>query len=454
MDIGAALKQQMLGVLIDALGKPASGAAQSAVPAALKDLPPGAALSATVVSVRPDGRLVLQIKGQTAPPALLQAEIRGAAVPEAARQPGTVLQLKVETAGQTPRLSFVAVDSPPAPQASNAAPQASAPATAAVRNAAPLGNIRPASISPQLAPDPVTHVIARAATQAAAHQGSAAPLYADLAALTARPDNDLPRPLVALAQALLASRLDGERPIGADDLRQAVARSGILQEASLARGEPAPLDTKALLTSLRDMLRGDGHPAPHPADAEPPRRDGAVSAQKPVQAQIAAETDPKAIVATLAREADHAVERLKLHQIASLPEQRAAGPDHIRPQQLNFELPIAFGQQTAMAGFRIEREKRRNREHSQPVDVWGVRFAIDADVLGPVHAHVRLTGDKVSVSLWAEDAATRSAFTAAMPMLEAALADNALDIGDLMIFAGRPAEPARPAAGHFLDRTS
>jgi hypothetical protein len=450
MDIVAAIQQQMLGVLIEALGKPSASAGQNtnAPVAAPLDLSAGETITATVAAVKPDGSLVLNIKGQP-----VQAEIRGSILPEAARQAGATIQLKVETAGQTPRLAFVTVEAQTAPLVQPSATTAPLTPAQSVR----ITNPAQAPLTPP--PDPVTAAVNRATTEAAAKQGSAAPLYADLAALASRPEAALPRPIIALAQAILASRLDGERPVTAGDLKQAIEQTGIAHEASLARGAPALLDAKVLLTTLRDLLRNDAQRfTPPTPDAEPPRRDGAVLAQRATTPLLAVETDPKVITTTLAREADQAVERLKLHQIASLPEQRVNDP--ARVQQLSFELPVAFGQQTAMAGFRIEREKRRAKEaNGQPVDIWGVRFAIDADVLGPVHAHVRLSGQTISVSLWAEDALTHRAFVAAIPMLEAALADNALEIGDLVVFPGRPTEPKRTAhghapQGHFLDRSS
>jgi Flagellar hook-length control protein FliK len=450
MDIVAAIQQQMLGVLIDALGKPSASAGQNtnAPVAAPLGLSAGETINATVATVKPDGGLVLNIKGQP-----VQAEIKGSTLPEAARQPGATIQLKVETTGQTPRLAFIAAEAPTATSVQTSATAAPFTHAQSVR----ITNPAQASLAPP--PDPVTAAVNRATTEAAAKQGSAAPLYADLAALVLRPEATLPRPIVALAQAILASRLDGDRPVTAGDLKQAIAQTGIAHEASLARGEPAVLDAKTLLTTLRDLVRNDAPRfTPPTPDTEPPRRDGAVLAQKATVPLLATETDPKVITTTLAREADQAVERLKLHQIASLPEPRINDP--ARVQQLSFELPIALGHQTAMAGFRIEREKRRAKEaNGQPVDIWGVRFAIDADVLGPVHAHVRLSGLTISVSLWAEDTLTHRAFVAAIPMLEAALSDNALEIGDLMVFPGRPADPKRAAQGqtlqgHFLDRSS
>jgi hypothetical protein len=443
MDPVAAIKQQMLAVLIDALGKPSTASGQAtttpgATPA--NSLAAGETVSATVTAAKANGDLVLTMKGQ-----VVLAQLSGSELPPGARMVGATIQLKVETAGTPPRLSLVGAEPP--------------------RTAAfPASPITPNTTTPDLAvrivgsnaqADPLASAIAQTTAEAASRQGSAAPLYANLADLTARADAPLPRPIAVLAEAILGQRIDGEKPVTADHIRQAVAQSGLLQESATARGAPPPLDAKALLSTLKELLRSDAPRfLPSGPDAEPPRFDSPVTAQKAVAASLAGEKDPALIAGTLSREADQAIERVKLHQIASLPDQRPVPGDLTRPHQLSFEIPIAFAQQTAMAGFRIEREKRRKAESGQPIDIWGVRFAIDADGIGPVHAHVRLAGQTVSVSLWAEDKATHGAFLASIPLLEAALADSALDIGDVAIFAGRPAEPRRAAAGRFLDRST
>ena len=465
MSISAAIKTQLLGVLLDALATPvASGQSaygQKAAGTGLANLGTNETLTATVQGVKPDGRLILTIKGQT-----IEADVKDTLLPETARLPGARLQLRVETLGETLRLAFVGLASSPgltnssgvAQLASGPSPAGQNPATPALESLAGLTTVRivNGTAAPQLsstaAPvNPVTVIISRATVEAASRQGSAAPLYADLAALANRTDAPLPRPIATIVQTLLANRLDGEASITAADLKQAIARSGVFQE-------PNALDAKALLTALRDTLRGDSirNPALPASDSEPPRRDGAVAAQRPVAALLAREADPQIISSTIAREADRAVERLTLHQIASLPDpQKPLTSEGARPQQLSFELPIALAQQqTALAGFRIEREKRRTKEANQSVDVWGVRFAIDADVLGPVHAHLRLAGPRISVSLWAEDATTHAAFVASIPLLEATLAENALEIGEVRVFPGRPAEPRPAMSGHFLDRRS
>ena len=442
MDIVTAIKTQMLGQLIEAFGKPSSGVPSST--AASLALTVGETLTARVVAQNADGTLTLRLKEQ-----LVTADVRGSTLPSAGKDVGANILLKVETAGSTPRFSFVAVDKH---NIGTAAETRVAPiATAAIR----IVNA-PTAPPPNGAPlNPATEVLARATTQAATRQGSAAPLYADLAAITARSDIALPKPLERLATLILGNRLQGDTPITADGLKQAIAQSGIFQEAQLARGAFSPLDSKTLLLSLRDLLKSENAPTVNNAStSEPPRRDGVLASQKAVQPTLATESDPKVIASTLARETDQAVERLKLHQMASLPDQRLASNDQPRPQQLNFELPIVLAQNTAMAGFRIERDKNRTGQNGQGIDCWGVRFAVDADMLGPVHAHVRLTGHTISVSLWAEQPDTHRALVQAIPQLEAALSQNALDIGELSVFPGKPTETKRASNGHFLDRRS
>jgi len=498
MEIGAAIKQQMLSVLIDALGQPganAPGASKPAGspatsptsgrdPASLLALPVGARIAATVAAVTPQGGIMLKVGDQ-----LIRADASAGELPAQARRPGASLVLRVETTGSVPRLSIQAVESPaPGARPATLTPGAAPPASAALPIVQPAviataPPVLPSAASPAAPPeadivefplptpvrdssapergaatrgppaDPaiLASVLRSAAASAAPRQGSAAPLFADLAALAARGDAPLPRAAEVIAQALLRSRLDGERPATPEAIKEAVGRFAVSAEAVAARGEPPALDFKSLILTLRALLpESDRRAAPVP-DAEPPHRDGAAAALRPALPRIGPNADTRALTATLAGELDQAAGRAKLHQLASLPEPRT---NDVQRQLLSFDLPIAFGPQTALAGFRIERERRRGQETaSGAVDVWGVRFAINADGMGPVHAQLKLAGGAVSVRLWAEEPATRAAFAAALPSLEAALADSALDIGELTVMAGRPAEP-RADAGRFLDRSS
>jgi hypothetical protein len=505
MDIGAAIRQQMLSVLIDAIGRPAGASSSAPAPGVsppgpvastgtpagglatgaampLPPLRPGAEIFARVVAVTPEGDATIAIGDR-----LALARIAGHALPDAARQPGATLLLKVEATGETPRFTLLQVaPAPHAPVPNAPAPNSPAPAAPqrpgpdaatpgltqrtlvpTVANGAPEA-MRTAPAAILDVPDParaealrpraetpaLPAIMQAAAAAAAPRQASAALLFAELAPLLGRADAPLPPAAAATARMLLDSRLDGEKPIAPEALKQALQRAAVPAEALVARGDPAIADVKTMIVALRGLLAlAERHPpaqAPAP-DAEPPHKDGGPAAIRPASPRLDLDAEPQAVVATLAREADQAVERTRLHQIASLPDPRPLEPAR---QHMSFDLPLALGQQTAIAGFRIDREKRGGKNAAGgAIDSWGVRFAIDADGLGPVQAHLRLTGNAVSVSLWAEDPATRQHFLDSLPTLEAALAESALDIGELAVLAGRPVEP-KPQAGLFLDRSS
>ena len=499
MDVGAAIKQQMLNVLIDAIGRtgasptadgtpavsplsPASplgsrpgGLAQQALQTALSQIPAGAQVSARVVEWTPAGEAVLDIGHN-----LVTAQISGKMLPPEARLPGATLLLRVEVAGEIPRFSLVQVaptlnpgrPSPAEPALSAGAPAASTGSTrgepapdaartilaGALRGATAgvsdgLKDLAPTLVRSRSETPALSTVMQATTTAAATRQGSAAPLFAELAQLIDQPGPSLPPAALATARILVDSRLDGERPIAPEGLKEAIQRAAVPAEALVARGEPNIPDVKTLIVALRSLLAlADRQPnAGLAPDAEPPHRDGAPAAVRPALPRLEIDADAGHVATILTREADQAVERSRLHQLASLPETR---PGDQTRQHLSFDLPLALGQQTAIAGFRIDREKRQSKAaNSGAIDSWGVRFAIDADGLGPVHAHLRLTGSAVSVSLWAEDRTTRQRFLDALPTLEAALAENALDIGELAILGGRPADP-KPQAGLFLNRSS
>ncbi len=138
MDVGAAIRQQMLSVLIDAIGKPggsipagpASGVSPPnpvtstgarpgglspgmAIP--LPPLQPGAEVFARVIDTNPAGDATIAIGDR-----VVTARIAGQSLPEMARQPGATLLLKVETAGETPRFTLLHVDPARPPHASQA----------------------------------------------------------------------------------------------------------------------------------------------------------------------------------------------------------------------------------------------------------------------------------------------------------------------------------------------
>jgi hypothetical protein len=450
MDIVQVIRAQMLGQLIDAVGGSAAakGGApqtQAAPPDAL--LTAGRTLTATVLGEAAGGKLALRIGGQA-----FVADTGGASpLPAEARLPGATLRLSVEAGGALPRLALASFSPPPE---GLSRPPAGPIADAPLVRLTAMPAAQQTQTAPTSPPGPLQAALKEAVAAAAARQGGAAPLYANLAAVADRTDSPLPLAARGIASLLLGGRIDGERPVTAEAVRQAVAMA-----AGGAMATPdAPPDVKTLLAVLKAVLPREAEQPPAARSEpppEPPRRDSPPHAQRPAATLLHAETDARTIAATLHRDADQALERAKLHAYAGLPDARPAGQAEAqRPQQMQIELPVAFGQQTAMMGLKVERDPRRRRENGDPVDVWGIRFAIETDEIGAVHAHLRLAGRTLNVSLWADDAATQGAFVDALPLLEAALRDAALEVDEIAVFGGRPQEATKPAAGHFLDVSS
>jgi hypothetical protein len=165
-------------------------------------------------------------------------------------------------------------------------PQSVAPVSAAVLRAeilgaaeteliAMLGAVQdlgpPAPHSPSTAEapaNPVAQAIDTARTAAAVEQGSLAPLFADLAQTLSAPN--LPAPIRAAIAQVLALRLPTDGPIAPQDVRQAVAQSGLFLEADLAApGSPPLPDLKAALLTLQQALPASA-PAPAQAQTPPP----------------------------------------------------------------------------------------------------------------------------------------------------------------------------------------
>ena len=207
---------------------------------------------------------------------------------EVALQPGQILRLAVSQEATGIRLAIVpeapaSAGGPPGfASSSAAAPAASVPAageTSPLANPSDVtGTRRPpetvvtvasGSVNPAAPRDPLTpaerSAVALASENAAARQGSLAPLFADLAVATGAGPWPTGLQTAMLRVLSLRPNLDGN--FGGEDLRSAFQRSGLLLEASLAAepiSTPASLsgsvakqvlpDLKAALIVLRQTL--------------------------------------------------------------------------------------------------------------------------------------------------------------------------------------------------------
>jgi hypothetical protein len=256
-------------------------------------------------------------------------------------------------------------------------------------------------------------------------------------------------------------------------LRQALAGSGLFLEAGLAAalssgttpaaGMAGAGDLKAALLVLRQMVKSwfDGEAAPGSAGVgvtasappPPPYRGAPPSAQPAAPPSLPPDASPRAMAQRLLAETDAALARHTLLQVASLPEagKAAAPPAAQRGAQWAFEIPFAVGPGSAIAQFEISRDGRGTAPDRN--SVWRVRFSLDVEPMGPVHALIAVTGERAAVTLWAEREASAARLRASGGMLAEALRGAALEPGDIQFRVGTPAAPP-PAAGRFLDRAS
>lgn len=498
-NLAALLQSQNLATLLATLNNSSAFTAGKTVEAKLTSLEADGTATAIVngikvalvlagpeakqAALQPGASLILKLSAPAEPGAPLQATLVGTRpAPADAGEPALLANTGQQTAVATPSRA------PAGPTtAAVASAQASQLAPARTENAASP----PAVAAPATAPSP--RAIAGPLLGAAlGRQDSLAPLFANLGGLAqGSVALVLPKPLMTLVDQILAQRLPtaASRPLTAEALKGAVARSGLFLEARQAAGEaPTPqTDLKAGLLALRDMLKpavegaspprptlpaeatDDAAPAPAmrphaaaayeqdaaapAAKARPaPPRDGLLTPQPVQERSLSDAARPAAIAQTLFEQAEAGLDRIALAQYASLPQD---GPrlDHQPQARWLTEVPLALPNGTAMLPLEIERDPPQPGSATPDAPIWRVRFALDAEPLGALQGVVTLQGRALGVSFWAEREETSRLLRRATPDLETALLRSRFESADFEVFTGHPRQ-AKAAAGQFLDRRS
>jgi len=281
--------------------------------------------------------------------------------------------------------------------------------------------------------------VALARLDAAGRQVSLAPLLANLE--QALGSKALPATVKAAIRQVLALQTPTEGPLTAETVKQAITRSGLFLEARLARGEPAPVDLKAALLMLQQVLapmapRSANRPQ-RPA-AAPPTSGGPLAGQAPVAPTLDPGAEPATLVPLLRGEVEQALARHTLHQLASLPDAPGA--------HWMFELPLATPQGPAIAQFAIDRDDPGRASPDVP-PAWQARFSLDLPPLGPVHVNLRMDGERTTVTLWAEQPEGLERLRRQGDELASALA------ADVVFRPGSP-RPPEPPPGRLVDHRS
>lgn len=306
-----------------------------------------------------------------------------------------------------------------------------------------------APAAPPPAPtDPLLALLDATLKSAAVRQNGLAPLYADLTAFAARPD--LPPALRAAVQAVLGLQLPAGE-LSARTLQTAMARSGLFLEAALASGQFGAPDLKATLINLRAVLQSvlGAEPEASVRPAPPPPYPGAPPAGQPPSPATAGMLPLKAAAAQVLSDTDAALNRQTMLQVASLPDARV--PDH--PHRLALEIPLLTPQGTAVVALQVERDARRTPGEEDHAPVWRIGFSVHLDPAGPIHARITQTGPHTNVSIVAERIASAQALHQGLPLLQAMLAEAALEPGELNCRLGAP-EKGTAAPGRLLDRAT
>lgn len=511
--LAALIKSQNLATLLATMTGNGGLAAGKTVEAKLVSVDEGGNATALVNGVK----VALVLAGPEARQAALQPGAGLMLKLAAPAQPGAPLQatlvgIRPAPAGSanvtTTPAQQAAGSAPPGPQpipatpTTTASPDGSPPSTTptalpATATALQAGRTSPATaaaapIVPQPAPVAPRAIAGPLLGAALGRQDSLSPLFANLGSLAqGSVALTLPKPLMTLVDQILAQRLPAAetRPVTAEALKAAVARSGLFLEARQAAGEvPTPqTDLKAALQSLRDLLKpavegtptarlplpGEpanetasqpGRPAMRgapeqdtaastPAKARPaPPRDGLLTPQPATEPSLNSAARPAMIAQTLFGQAEAALDRIALAQYASLP-QEAPRLDQQPPARWLTEIPLALPNGTAVLPLEIERDPPQSGSATPDAPLWRVRFAIDVEPLGALQGVVTLQGRAIGVSFWAEREDTSRLLRQATPDLETSLLRSRFDSAEFEVFTGHP-QQAKAVAGQFLDRRS
>lgn len=301
--------------------------------------------------------------------------------------------------------------------------------------ATPLGGVTapsPAGPNAPLLGDPVPTVAAMVVGEAA---GSEAPSV-DPALLRAAAAMPVPQPGL---------------PIGAGDdavvalLRTVVRGLEIAGSLTPLRADEASEAAAALAAIGTER---DGRPPP-------PRRGQAPRGQPALPADRIGTDGVEGLGRRALEHTEGALSRILLEQFAALDrrgDDPVTAPEARGTREWAVEMPIATRDGTAVVQMTVERDGGRDRTARAGDRGWRVRFSMDVEPLGPIHAQIGLVGEKLSIGLWAERPDAASRLGDDVGRLQGALEAAAIPVESIHLATGRPASggPA-PTAGRFVD---
>jgi len=229
-------------------------------------------------------------------------------------------------------------------------------------------------------------------------------------------------------------------PLTADQLRR-VVRPGTPTQAADAR--PAATSTTALPAAPPTATTATTTAtAVLPGSAPPPFPGAAPAPQAAVQATIDLLNRIGHLRTDLLRQAETALARIQLHQLASHPRDGERGI-----LEWLLELPVRRGDDIDLWSMHIAREDRDSAtQKPETRHRWSVQLAFDLPGLGPVQAQVTLAGERVSTRFWTGREDTLPLFREHLQKLQHMLGNAGLEVGALDCVPGpMPARAAAPS---------
>ena len=420
---------------------------------AMPSATPGQAVMARVLATPTPTTAIISVGNQELPVTLPTPSTPGAQLALVVQRGPDGLQLAHAPARGVP---LAVPSTPTAPQLAGTAP------TATPTPAAP--QTQPTSVPGLVAPATPAAALTQATLAALGNQNSVAALLTSVLRLGDK-TRDLPdevqRALGRLSQAVLS--LNGKGPDAAA-LQRAISRSGVFLESQLAAGSGGPQiqgDLKALLLNVQralgNWLGADAQSGVVSGKQPPPPQPGAMprAAMPPAGPGFADDASPETIGKTLLSQTDAALSRLRLHQMASLPDR----PDAIGARHdIRMEIPVTIGQQPGVLSLVITPDEDNQDPEKKKKKNWRVQFAVNASVIGEVGAEVGLLGERANVVLSAAEPETAEALDADIAELSEAFEAVGLTPGALRVRRiGAPPpksgfDHTENASGKLLDR--
>ncbi|WP_163833166.1 flagellar hook-length control protein FliK [Spartinivicinus ruber] len=149
-----------------------------------------------------------------------------------------------------------------------------------------------------------------------------------------------------------------------------------------------------------------------------------------------------------------AIYRLQSNQLISL-QPTLATPTADAPVIQQWQLEIPLFVQGQWQSIQLELQKQRDQEQTSPTEeqetLWQFQLSFDLPPIGPLYARVKLQGNRVSATFWAEQQPTYHAINQHFDELQQALQNRGILVDTLSCQQGSPARQNTFIEQHLID---